>query len=242
MCMLHKTEGIVLSTLRYSDRYAITHIYTPDFGPTSYLLPIANSKKAKIKNSLFFPFSLLKMEVEHLPKRDIQKLKDVESLLPLYEICTDMSKVSITFFLSEFLYRVLRESDNNEVTFQFIKNSVETLETANSGVANFHITFMIGLTRFLGIYPNWENDNNEKYFDMLNGGFRQNVPSHTHYLKQGESRYLKYLSRINYANMSKFKLSRDNRNDIINYLLEYYRLHVYDFPKLKSLEVLREMS
>lgn len=240
--MLHKTEGIVLSILRYSDRYAITHVYTADFGATSYLLPVTSNKKAKIKNSLFFPFSLLRMEVEHLPKRDIQKLKEVERLIPLYEICTNMSKLSLAFFLSEFLYRVLRESDNNEVTFQYIKNSVETLEAANSSIANFHIAFMIGLTRFLGIYPNWENTNRDKYFDMLNGEFRQNIPSHTHYLKQDESRYVKYLNRINYSNMHKFKLSRDNRNSIINYLLDYYRLHLYDFPKLKSLEVLREMN
>lgn len=240
--MLHKTEGIVLSTLRYSDRYAITHVYTADFGATSYLLPITSSKKAKIKNSLFFPFSLLRMEVEHLPKRDIQKLKEVERLLPLYEICTDMSKLSLTFFLSEFLYRVLRESDNNEITFQYIKNSVETLEAANKGIGNFHIAFMIGLTRFMGIYPNWENSESDRYFDMLNGEFKHNIPSHTHFLKQDESGYIKYLNRINYYNMHKFKLSRDNRNIIINYLLEYYRLHLYDFPKLKSLEVLREMN
>jgi DNA repair protein RecO (recombination protein O) len=240
--MLHKTEGIVLSILRYSDRYAITHVYTADFGATSYLLPMTSNKKAKIKNSLFFPFSLLRMEVEHLPKRDIQKLKEVERLIPLYEICTDMSKLSLAFFLSEFLYRVLRESDNNEVTFQYIKNSVETLEAANSSIANFHIAFMIGLTRFLGIYPNWENTNRDKYFDMLNGEFRQNIPSNTHYLKQDESRYVKYLNRINYSNMHKFKLSRDNRNIIVNYILDYYRLHLYDFPKLKSLEVLREMN
>ena len=46
--MLHKTEGIVLSILRYSDRYAITRVYTADFGATSYLLPMTSSKKAKI--------------------------------------------------------------------------------------------------------------------------------------------------------------------------------------------------
>jgi DNA repair protein RecO (recombination protein O) len=217
-------------------------VYTVDFGSTSYLLPLENSKKAKIKKSLFFPFSLLRMEVEHLPNRDIQKLKEVETLLPLYEICTDISKMSLTFFLSEFLFRVLRESDNNEVTFCYIKNSVETLEAANSSIANFHIAFMIGLTRFLGIYPNWENTESDRYFDMLNGGFKQNIPSHTHYLKLEESRYLKYLNRINYGNMHKFKLSCDKRNLIINYLLEYYRLHLYDFPKLKSLEVLREIN
>jgi DNA repair protein RecO (recombination protein O) len=240
--MLYKTEGIVLNIIKYSDRYAITNVFTPDFGATSYLLPLSNSKKSKLKNSLFFPFSILKMEVEHLPNKEIQKLKEVERLLPLYDICTDMSKVSLVFFLSEFLHKVLKESDNNAITYEYIKTSVETLEEAERGVANFHIAFMIGLTRFIGIYPNWNNYKTDRYFDMLNGEFKHNIPSHNHYLKQEESRYLKYLNRINYSNMHKFKLSRENKNTIINYLLEYYRLHLYDFPKLKSLEVLRELN
>ena len=239
--MLHKTEGVVLSTLKYSDRYAITHVFTREFGSTSYLIPLVNSKKTKIKNSLFFPFSVLKMEVEHLPLRDIQKLKEVERLFPLYEVCTNMSKVSVAFFLSEFLHKVLRESDNNEILYQYIKSSIETLEETERGFANFHIAFMIGLTRFLGIYPNWEGARQGKYFDLMNGEFRDNIPLHTHYLKPEESSYLKYLSRINYANMYRFRFSRDDRNLIIDYLLDYYRLHLYNFPNLKSLDVLREM-
>ena len=239
--MLHKTEGVVLSTMKYSDRYAITHVFTRDFGATSYLLPLTNSKKSKIKNSLFYPFSIIYMEVEHLPRRDIQKLKEVERLIPLYEVCTDMSKASIAFFLSEFLLRVLRESDNNEIVFQYIKNSIETLETINKGVANFHIAFMIGLTRFLGIYPNWEENKQSRYFDMINAEFRDSIPLHHHYLKPEESSFLKYLNRISFANMHCFRFSRDNRNAIIDHTLDFYRLHTYNFPKIKSLEVLREM-
>lgn len=239
--MLHKTEGIVLSTSRYSDRYSIVKIFTREFGTASYLLPVSHSKKAKIKGSLFFPLSVLNLEVEHMPLREIHRLKDAERQFPLYDICYNMIKVSIAFFLSEFLLRVLRESDNNGFTFDFVKNSVETLEAADKGVANFHIAFIIGLTRFTGIYPNWENMKNYGYFDLLNGEFRGNVLSHSHFLNREHSAYLIYLQRINYGNMHLFRLSRENRNMILDYLIEYYRLHLYEFPKLKSLEVLREM-
>ena len=239
--MLYKTEGIVLGSSRYSDRYSIVKIFTRNFGTASYLLPISHSKKAKIKTSLFFPLSVLNLEVEHIPLRDVHKLKDAERQFPLYNVCNNMTKVSLVFFLSEFLLRGLRDSDNNELSYDFVKNSVEMLEAADKGLANFHIAFIIGLTRFTGIYPNWDNVHNQGYFDLLNGEFRGNVPSHSHYLNRQYSAYLANLNRINYGNMHLFRLSRENRNVILDYLIEYYRLHLYDFPKLKSLEVLRDM-
>lgn len=239
--MLHKTEGIVLGTSQYNDRYSLTHIFTREFGRVTYILPLSKSKKAKIKSSLFFPLSLLNLEVEHMPLREIQRLKDAERLIPLYEVCTDMVKVSLSFFLSEFLNKVLREADDNVLLFDFLKNSVEALEINEKSSANFHIACMIGLTRFLGIYPNWDINEENCFFDLLKGEFKLMQPAHSYYLNKEQSVYLKYLSRMNYSNMHLFKFSRSDRNLIIDYLLVFYRLHIYDFPKIKSLDVLREL-
>lgn len=239
--MLHKTEAIVLSTTAYSDRYSIARLFTRDFGRVSYLLPLSGGKKSRIKTSLFFPLSVLNLEVEHLPLREIQRLKEAERQFPLYELCTDMSKVSLAFFLAEFLSFVLRESDHNEPVFDYLRNSIEFLENAHRGVSNFHLALMMGLTRFLGIYPNVDCCGGAAFFDLQGGEFVVSEPSHPYYLAGKESAYLRNLSRMNYANMHLFKLSRKNRNEIIERLLDYYRLHVCDFPSLKSLDVLREM-
>lgn len=240
--MLHKTEGIVLGTTAYSDAYSITHLFTRDFGRVSYLLPISRGKKTKIRTSLFFPLSVLYLEVEHLPLRDVQRLKEAGRQFPLYELCTDMTKISLAFFIAEFLSYILRESGHNEATFDYLKNSIETLEAADKGLANFHLALMTGLTRSLGIYPNTEFFSERSYFDLQNGEFVVNEPLHSYYLKRKESIFLRQLHRINYSNMHLFRLSRDNRNEIVKRLLDYYRLHICNFPPLKSLEVLREMG
>ena len=240
--MLHKTEGIVLATSPYNDIYGIAQVFTRDFGRVSYLLPRSHGKKAKIKTSLFFPLSILNLEVEHLPLRDLHRLKEAERQFPLQDLCTNMTKVSLAFFLSEFLSRVLRESDNNGPTFDFVKNSVETLEATERGLANFHLAFLFGLTRFMGIYPNVEWRGRHRFFDLMQGEFVQNMPMHTHYLNSRESDFLVLLQRMNYGNMHLFGLSRSNRNTILDYLLEYYRLHVYDFPPLKSIDILRVLA
>jgi DNA repair protein RecO (recombination protein O) len=74
---------------------------------------------------------------------------------------------------------------------------------------------------------------NAEYVDMK--------PFHRHFLSPEETAYLEKLKRMSFRNMNLFRLSKTNRNLIIDYLLEYYRLHVFDFPPLKSLDVLREL-
>ncbi|MEA4903267.1 MAG: DNA repair protein RecO [Petrimonas sp.] len=239
--MYHKTEGIVLSNAKYNDKYVITHVFTRDFGRVSYLLPKTHGRRSKINPALFSPLSILNLEVEHLPLREIQRLKEADRQALLYNIGSDLTKVSLVFFLSEFLSKVLRETDNNEVLFDYLKQAVEVLEETKAGLANFHLTFILGLTRFLGIYPNLENYTKGCCFDMLNGEFTCRIPTHNYYLRDRESAYLNELSRINFSNMHLFNMSRSDRNLIIDRLLTYYRLHLYDFPAIKSLDVLREL-
>lgn len=239
--MQYKTQGLVLYTSRYSDRFSVAHVFTRDFGRMAYLLPKNGGKKSKVKVSYFFPLSLLNMEVEHLPLREIQRLNEVEREFPLYEICTDEAKISISFFLSEFLSKVLRETHESKPLFDYLKQSVHVLEASHRGLGNFHLAFMFGLTRFLGIFPNSDDYRPGTYFDLLNGIFVQQMPSHSHYLTQAQSTYLSVFRRINYSNMHLFRMSRVERNALIDYLLVYYRLHMYDFLPLKSLEVLREL-
>ena len=239
--MHHKTQGVVLSITKYNDRFSIAHIFTADFGRTAYLVPISRSKNRKINQALFFPLSVLKLEVEHFPLRDIHRLKGAERLFPLYTINMDVVKLSITFFLSEFLTKVLQETNENVLVFNFIRDSIITLENTEEGLANFHLVFMFKLAHFLGIAPNLDNYKQHSCFDLINGKYSNQVPLHNHYLKAEESAYLELFKRINYINMQFFKLSQANRNRIINYMLDYYRIHIYDFSPIKSLEILREL-
>ncbi len=239
--MFHKTQGVVLSTTRYNDRFSIAQVFTSDFGRTAYLLPISKSKRPKINTALFFPLSVIDMEVEHFPLRQIHRLKDVQRQFPLYSVNVNVIKLSIVFFLSELLTKVLQETNENQVVFSYIKESIITLEEIDKGLANFHLAFMFNLAQFLGIAPNLDNHYKDSFFDLLNGEYSIGKPMHNHYLNSLQSNFLNVFKRINYDNMHLFKLSQNNRNILINYMLDYYRMHVYDFTEIKSLEVLREL-
>ena len=239
--MHHKTEGIVIAVNKYNDRFSMTQVFTSHFGRVTYLLPISKSKKSKINRAIFFPLSIVDLEVEHFPLRQIHRLKEAQRQLPLYSININPVKVSIAFFLSEFLTKVLQETTENNIIFNFLKESIITLEYSEKGLANFHIAFMFLLAQFLGLSPNLDNYSTGFYFDLMNGNYSMSRPNHLHFLNPTESEYLNTLKRINFDNMHCFALSQSNRNTILNAMLDYYRIHVYDFPEIKSLEILREL-
>lgn len=239
--MFHKTRAIVLNTINYNDKYILASVYTDMFGRVTYMVPKLKSKAARIRKSLFSPLALLDMEVEHLPSRDIQRIKEVQTLSPLYSIQGNMVKTSLVLFLSEFLSRVLKDTDEYRIIFNYLSDSVQILEESEKGLSNFHLVFILKLTRFLGFYPNLEDYTRGDYFDLVNGVFVSRQPLHRHYVSGDESKVLSLLSRINYENMHHFQFSRQDRMNIINRMIEYYRIHLHDFQELKSLDILHEL-
>ncbi len=199
------------------------------------------SKNTKLPKALFIPMSVIEMEVNHQVSRDIQRIKEARSLGGYYSISADMSKSAMAFFISEFLNKTLRDINDSAFIFEFIEQSVRILEMTERSVANYHLVLMLKLSHFLGFYPNLEEYRQGAYFDMMNGEFVDRQPLHKHYINRDESLALSRLSRITYENMHHFAFSRNERVNITNRMIEYYRLHLYDFSELKSLDVLHEL-
>lgn len=239
--MLHKTRGIVLHCFNYSDTYSIAQIYTEEFGRVSYLTAKSKGKKAKVPRSLFHALSVLDMEVEHMNLRDIHKLKEARSHFACYNVLMHPYKSAISIFLSEFISKITKDIQPNKTMFDFIYQSICILDLAEKGIANFHLVFMIRLTQFLGFYPDASDYVEGMYFDMQNGIFVKYKPLHPHFLQQADSHVFVLLLRMTYENMHTFAFSRHDRTNIIKKVLDYYRLHLSDFPDLKSLEVLHDV-
>jgi DNA repair protein RecO (recombination protein O) len=116
------------------------------------------------------------------------------------------------------------------------------LDEAKKGFANFHLVFLIYLSRFLGLYPNLENYRKGDYFDMLNGSFTSVRPlQHAFFIHPEEASHLPRLMHINYETMHLFKMKRTERIRCLTVINDYYRLHLPGFPELKSIKVLQEL-
>ena len=239
--MLYKTRGIVLNSLPYSDKYAITLIFTEEFGRALYLTSQSKSRRSNVPRSLFHPLAILDIEAEHKNLRDIHRIKEIKIHTPLFSLLTDPVKSTLSIFLAELISKVIREEQANRLLFDYLLHSIQVLELTKVSPSNFHLVFMIHLCRFLGIYPDSTCYQKGMYFDMLNGIFSINKPVHNHFLSQQECFALFNLMRISYVNMHKFRLSSRERQVIINRILEYYRIHLGDYPEIKSFGVLHNV-
>lgn len=240
--MLQRISGIVLRTVKYKDTSFIADVYTNVMGRTSFMVSLSKSRKSTVKSVLFQPLALVELEADIRPHTSIHKIKEAKSYHPFSSLPYDPYKSAITLFLAEFLYRILREEIENRPLFAYLYHSIVWLDECRSGFSNFHLIFLIRLSRFLGFYPNLEGYTQGCYFDLLNACFTPFRPSgHSYYIGPSETAQLLTLTRIKYETMHLLTLNRTERIHCLTLIEQYYRLHLPDFPELKSLDVLKEL-
>jgi DNA repair protein RecO (recombination protein O) len=239
--MLHKTRGIVLRTVNYSDTSIITKIYTEEFGVQSYLIKGAKRKNASIKANLFQPLSLLDLVVYKKEKKKLQTLKEASVETHFTSISADPSKTSILFFMNEVLLKCLQEEENNPELFSFLHESMQTLESAEKNFANFYLIFMVRLARFLGFYPQGKFSETSPFFDLQEGSFINTEPMHPDFLNKENSRLLSSVIVSNYYVMDSLSLSGKERKSLLDILLHFYHLHLSNMSTISSHKVLEQV-
>lgn len=239
--MQEKTQGVVLRTLKYNDNSLIVDIYTAIRGTVSFMVKLPKSRKAALKGVFFRPLSILEIDFDYRQKSALQRIRDVRFKYVYQTLPYDPRKSSMALFLAEFLCRVLKHEEGSDTLFSYILYSLQWLDASGEGFSNFHLVFLTRLTRFLGFYPNVEEWYKGDCFDMVEACFVSSSPSRHAYLEPQEAALIPLFMRMNYDTMRFFAMNRLERGRYLEVLDEYYRLHVPEFPELKSLDVLKEV-
>jgi len=239
--MLHKTRGIVFKVTDYSESSVVVQIFTEKFGLQSYMVNGAKKPKAKISRNMLQPLHLVDMVVYHKAAGSIQRISELKNSPVLLSIPYDIIKSCLAMFLNEVLYKAVKQQTPDEAIFDFIFNAVEWLDHATRGLANFHLVFLMQLTRYLGFYPHSDELSNANYFDMKNGVFSNYKPESLSYLSPPHTQNFHDLLQSGFGKIESIKLTNDERRYLINKLLEYYAMHIEGFGNIKSHEVLEEV-
>ena len=247
--MLTKTPAIVLHALKYGETRLIVDMFTRSHGRLSFIVSLPRSPKGKIKKQFFQPLTLLEIETDVRPRLQLQKLSDVRLLHPFSTIPFEPDKLTISLFLAEFLYYAIRGEQQNVPLFDYVTDSIQWLDGQEGRFANFHLVFLMRLSRFLGFYPNLDDSDvkggkdepSSLYFDLRESRFCAVPPLHRDFLYPSDAEKIGLLMRMDYATMHLFRLSHEDRNRILEVLLDYYRLHLPAFPELRSTAVLQEL-
>lgn len=238
--MYEKLQGIVLNTVRYSDRNNIVHIYTDRHGLMAFAVPQGATRGARMRNSMLMPLSLVEMEARIVPGRDLASLHDLRVTVPLVTIHCDPVKSAIAMFMSEVLTHVIQEHEQNASLYTYIYNSVTILEHATSGVANFHICFLFHLGALLGIEPDVATYRPGYWFNMTEGTFTPTAGA-ARYLRPEQASVIVLLSRMRYDNLHLFRFNREQRGEVLDLILDYYKMHNSTLGSLRSPDVLKQL-
>ncbi|WP_417799257.1 DNA repair protein RecO [Tenacibaculum sp.] len=230
------TKAIVLSSLKYGDTSLVVKCFTLQEGVKSYMIKgVLKSKKGKLKPAHFQPLTQLNLTANHSNKSSLHSIKEVQVIHPYETIYTSIVKQSIVLFLSEVLSYILQEEEENNPLYSYIETSLIWLDTHDE-VANFHLLFLLNLSRYLGFYPDTTNID-KTAFNLLEGSFTD-----TEYEKLTisgkEIMLFKSLLGINFDAINSISYSKKERQIILRIIVRYYELHLEGFRKPKSLDVL----
>lgn len=221
--MIAKTRGIVFRFTRFRESSIIVTVLTEAFGIQSYIVNgVRSSKTSAGKMALFQPLTLLEMVVYHRENANINRLREVKCAYPYHSVATDVRKSAIAMFICEILNKTVREETAPGPLFEFIFNSLRILESLEKNYEDFHLLFLIKLSRHLGFGV---------YTAAQIGGTRLFDP-------ETES-VLESLLAAGYDELPGMPVTR--RREILEALLGFFGEHIESLGEIRSVQVLREV-
>ena len=238
--MVIKSNIIVLSKIKYKDYDLIVRAYTKHRGAVSYLIKggLKSTKSNRSKQVYFQPLMQLTVEEKYKPSQSLQYLKELKTSYIYKTLHTNVYKSAIVLFLSELLSQVLKEEEQNKDLYYFLETTLQYLDEEDH-FANFHLLFLIKLSRYLGFQPE-KSIEDASYFNLQTGSFENEYYS-KHSISGKNLTFLKKLQGIDFDDVQDIKMNAQQRHDFLNMLLLYFELHLESFKKPKSLTILSEV-
>ena len=219
--MTYKTKGIVLNFIKFKESSIICKIYTESFGLQSYIVNGVRSSN-KTKMSLFQPLTILDLVVYNKSSVNIQRLKEMKIDVIYMTNHTDIKKISVCIFLSELLSKILSNEPNQNEKFNFLYNSFLIYDGLEKNIKNFHIQFLLKLTKFFGFQISDSSQITKAYLN-----------------KKEQNDFVMDCISMDYN--SQIHSNYSERNDVLNSLIIYFSQSLGINIKLKSLQVLKEV-
>jgi DNA repair protein RecO (recombination protein O) len=214
--MKQAIEFIILGTTKVGEKSLVLHTLSSEYGRRSFIVSVSKSSSM----ALFLPLNILSGEVSDNHLSDLWRVSGLRAEYPLNGIRGSIPKNSVCLFISEVLYRVLRDGEYSEELYAWARSSILTLDGLGADYANFHLLFLLELSSVLGFSPRTED------LMPFAGERLEDISS---------------LLALPYDQALLLPLSGARRSEIAEILLEYLSFHLDSRLNIRSLPVLREL-
>lgn len=209
-------ELIVLATTKVGESALVVHTLSRELGRRGFL--VRSAKKAGA--ALFLPLNILEATVVENPRSDLWSLRGISLKDPLNGIRGSVSKNSMSLFLSEVLFRTLRDGVSEDGLYDWCVGEILMLDALESDFSNFHIHFLLSFAGALGFRPATEDV----------------APFAKEHLRE-----LRPFLGAGFSECMLVPLSGATRNTLCECLLQYLSYHTEQNIQVRSLSVLREL-
>ena len=215
--MTTNTELIVLHTTKFGENSLVVHTLSRDYGRRSFLVKGAGKKSSM---ALFMPLSVLEADIVETSKSTLYTARNLSAKHPLMGIRNNMFKNSMTMFMSEVLYRVVKDGASEHGLFEWCEKDILLLDAIQTDFSNFHIRFLLELAVTLGFSPEAQ--------DLM-----PFVGEHYPVVER--------FMTLPFAESMLIPLNGAVRNEIAEEILRYIEFHTESAVNVNSLKVLREL-
>lgn len=214
--MKQALEFIILGTTKVGEKSLVLHTLSAEYGRRSFIVSVSKSSSM----ALYLPLNILSGEVSDNHLSDLWRVSGLRAEYPLAGLRGDVRKNTMTMFLSEVLFRCLRDGEYSVDLYDWCRQSILTLDALGEDFANFHLLWLLDLCGVLGFGPRVED-----------------------IMPFAEEHYedLRQLLTLDRSSALLLPLSGARRSDIASILLEYLSYHLDTKLNIRSLAVLREL-
>ena len=214
--MKNSTELIILNHTKFGENSIVIHTLSQAYGRRSFLVRVGR----KSAMSLFLPLNILEADGTENPKATLWTAAGLSVRHPLNGIRSNLYKNTMTLFMSEVLYRVVKDGAFEEGLYEWCSRSILTLDALDSDFSNFHLLFLLELAVALGFSPTLQDI----------------APFAGEHLKD-----IRNLMQADFSQALLLPLNGETRNAICEDILRYLEFHTESRIDVRSLAVLREL-
>jgi len=194
-------------------------------------------KRSKFKLNLFQPLNFVEIDIYYKEKSNLHRLKDLKTIKSAYTFQVDFVKNAISLFVAELLYKTLKEHAGDKALFNFLYYALSYFDEMEEGKANFHILFLLELSKYYGFYPHSENGG--IFFNYQTGIFT-NTKDFT-CASDLVSKHIRTCISTRFEELHTIQLNKTMRGEILNELLKMYRYHLEGTKQLESIAILKDL-
>ncbi len=214
--MTTNTELIVLHTTKFGENSLVVHTLSRDYGRRSFFVRGAGKRQM----SLFLPLNILEADVQESSKSTLFTARNLSARFPLTGIRNSMFKNSMTMFMSEVLFRVLKEGANEQGLYEWCTKSIFLLDAIETDFSNFHIRFLLEFAVALGFSPQAKD---------LEPFVGEHYPIVERFMREP------------FAESMLIPLTGAVRNELSEEILRYIEFHTESSANVNSLKVLHQL-